>query len=398
MATSLAAAEPDTNQTIESILGESSVAGAQTQLNAGEFVTAAALAERRVEEVEAESNRYHPDLAEPLIILGDARLALGDAQGAVDAYERALHVTRVNNGLHAPAQVEIVYREAEAYLDLKDFEKSNQRREYAYGILRRSHADRSEIIPAVSRLAAWYTRTNHIYQARVMYERALRLAETHLEPGDPMYVELLLQFARTYRRQLFQGGARAPFSPGVKSSTRPAFTYHTLNFLAPAENALDAADEMTRSLGPDRRADRVRVLIDVGDWNLLFREYGRARAAYREAWQILEQTDRAALAETFAQPVPLHVPTLGNPDRPPFEYRGESRRGRIEMAFDITDTGTVRRLYTMSMDPSEITDIPFLRAMRRARFRPSLIDGELADTPDNRHVHDFVYYVDLKPR
>ncbi len=174
------------------------------QLNFGEYSNVAATTERMIEEIEATSTRYDMALALPLTLLGDAQLGMGDGDGALLAYDRALHVTRVNDGLITPAQVVIVYRQALVHATRGDHIAANNRHEYAYGVLLRTYgADSPDLLPGLFRLANWYRSTGNLLAARGLYQHAVELAKAHRELGDSVTIEALRGVAATFRDARF---------------------------------------------------------------------------------------------------------------------------------------------------------------------------------------------------
>ena len=91
---------------------ENPVDNAESLVAIGEYPEAINIVELEIDKIERRSSRYNIDLARPLAILGDALAGVGDREGALGAYGRAVHITRVNRGLHHPSQVDFVYREA----------------------------------------------------------------------------------------------------------------------------------------------------------------------------------------------------------------------------------------------------------------------------------------------
>ena len=108
------------------------------QIEAKEFELAINAAEKQIRNVERGGSRYDLGLIEPLVLLGDALTEFGDYEGALKAYDRAIHVTRVNRGLHDPTQVNIVYREAATMFANGQLNRANDRQEYAYSVLLRN--------------------------------------------------------------------------------------------------------------------------------------------------------------------------------------------------------------------------------------------------------------------
>ena len=157
--------------------GAADTLSAQVQLEAGEFDAAKSLALRDIEEIEVAGTMYDRALVEPLRILGDAYVGLDDTQAALNVYERARYVLRMNEGLNTTGQVHLLHREAEIFLQRRDLAAANDRYETAYEVILSQHGRTSALVPEHVRLADWY-RSNHILPvAHTMYREAIEILE-----------------------------------------------------------------------------------------------------------------------------------------------------------------------------------------------------------------------------
>ncbi|MFT7461328.1 MAG: tetratricopeptide (TPR) repeat protein, partial [Planctomycetota bacterium] len=72
--------------------------------------------------LESEKGAYHPALRGALINSGEWYRSQGDYVKATDVYERALHISKVDKGMHNPAQIELVELLVESYSALQDWQ------------------------------------------------------------------------------------------------------------------------------------------------------------------------------------------------------------------------------------------------------------------------------------
>ena len=112
-------------------------------------------------------------------------LALGDNAGAIDYFDQAIHISRIDQGLFTPQQVTLVYQQAEAYRALGDFKEALGREEYAYQILVRNTAASSpDILPGMLRLANSYLDNYNYRAARALFTKGLTLiAAADVDPA-----------------------------------------------------------------------------------------------------------------------------------------------------------------------------------------------------------------------
>lgn len=374
---------------------------ARIQMEAGEFGAAVILSETAVRAIEESSSRYDRSLVEALVLLGDARLALQDAEGALGAYERALFLMRINDGLHAPEQLDIVYRQADAYAINGDPRGANHRFEYAYQLMRRTHGtDDVQILPSLLKLADWYEAKHFSLAARELYEEALRVLRS--EPPSRDRVDVLQRFARTYLNQAFPrpspGYSERPFTPRPtgaminRQSGRLFGQPIPFNKYVAAERSLMKAVQIVTELPDGDDVELAKALLELADWWLMFKEWGKAFEGYARIWTLLEENDPELLASIFGEPIRIYIREPGNPD-PTNSNIGnrEPRLGSVEYVVRVTRQGELRDAKTVRADPEDLDYIRFRQALPTARYRPAFVDGKPVATEGVRVVFDFVY-------
>jgi len=375
---------------------------ASLQMESREFAAAAKILEAGVAQLEQETSRYDPALAEPLALLGDAYFGQGELVLAQDTYERAIHIERVNFGLHSAEQVPLIYREADTLAALGDFAKANERHEYAFETLQRSYSRTSlELVPGMYRLAAWYKRTHNIFGARALYQMAAENLARAYGPDSPELVLPLRGVAETYRQERFPPyeppGPRETFavSTGGYSPSSSVDTSVTVNRFGDGERALQ---EIVRILEADPETPRLEVavaILDLADWHLLFEKWERASALYQHVRERMREEvglSEADIASYFGQPMPLYLPLPDNPSPPPADMRRNPVEGYVEVGYTVTNRGNVTALNTLASEPEGMMDIRVRRAFRAARFRPRYEADEPVATENLKYRHRFLYF------
>ena len=209
-------AEPEEALAADLSQEQDELAALRAQIEAFEHEQAAIILRARVRSIEQASHRYDPELIAPLTLLGDAEMQAGEYEQALDHYGRAVHIDRVSNGLHSHDQLDVVYKEAEAYRSLGDLAKANSRFEYAYEVQRRRFADGSiELLEPTQRLANWYMSVNNILPARTLYNYSLNLLEADGRGEHPDAIPTLEKIAYTHRLERFPPYYIHPNSTGV---------------------------------------------------------------------------------------------------------------------------------------------------------------------------------------
>ena len=89
-----------------------------------------------VEEIEYIGGAWDRALVEELFALGLLQQQQGDHDAAVETFDRAIHVNRINDGLHSLQQIPHVERILDSYVALKDWENADLYNNYLFFIQR----------------------------------------------------------------------------------------------------------------------------------------------------------------------------------------------------------------------------------------------------------------------
>ena len=340
-----------------------------------EYAAVATEAERLVVEIEAQTDRYEPALVEPLTLLGDARLGMGQPQAALDAYDRAKHITRISQGVQSLEQLRLLYREAVALDELGDRAGANERHEFAYSLRRREHGDDDlEMLRAINDLIGWYRHHYKFRPAQILYESALDILREHYEPDDPRIIGALRGYVDTFRQRRFgtrevgRGGFRA-WPPGAN---RDPPWYKTRSY-SRGKKALIEIYELIEGKTSSTDGEIASAALELADWHLLYDESGLAMRYYRRAWSLL-QSDQAALEAAFGSPTPLYVP---NPDRRTKAVDNDAPPdGVVVLALTITHRGHVVGRKTLRAEPHNIMEFKVRKAAKRAVYRPAFANAD----------------------
>lgn len=380
---------PDSQQAVED-------AAARVELS--EYLEAINLVEAAIEAIEQRTNRYDLSLVRPLIVLGDALAGVGDTEGAFGAYDRALHLARVNRGLHHPSQVPIVYREARLLAKLHDLKAANTRHEYAYTLLLRSHGgDSPELLPGLFALADWYMSNYNIFSARALYEHATGVAAKHLPTDHPARIRALRSVAATYRSERFPPFyTRRRDEQASTLGSYAGFQYRptnnpSVNSFAKGERALIEVINIVQERDGGVGEDVAKAMLELADWFIMFEKHSRATSLYRRVWELL-QPKPDLRARMFAKPTPLYLALPNDPSKPDRADENDALKGVIELSVDIDPRGFVSHIDTLRSEPKDLMDFKVRRALKRARYRPAFDGQQPLATEDVRIKHSFVYY------
>ncbi|MCZ6710518.1 MAG: hypothetical protein O7B25_09155 [Gammaproteobacteria bacterium] len=390
------AAQNGVQESIEAILAEEDPAlqEIEAQIQAQEFDYPILWLEELIAAVEHATHRYDSELIRPLTLLGDARAGKGDFAGALDNYARAVHLSRVNGGLVASAQVPIVYREANTHNALGDYASANDREEYAYYVLSHAHGPYDEeMLAGVFQLANWYSETNHIYPARALYQQAVNILAANSQQTSLAAIPAYEGVARTYRLERFP-----PFyNDNAFADVNPSYaTSLSVNNFPAGERALQQIIQIRRAGDDVDPLILALAILDLADWYLLFDKTRRAYPLYEHVYALLADTEGFAVADYFAEPKLLYFPMPQAPRAPPVRVRGERSEGFVEISYLISKSGYAKSLKTVQAKPEGLMDFRVRKSLRLSRYRPILAEGLPVEKIDHTYRYDFAYFPKLK--
>ena len=356
----VAQAEAVTATELESSLRE--------QLESREFLDAASRAENWIARTEAVDGRYDIALAQPLVLLGDARMGLEDPAGALEAYDRAKQIVRLTDGIQGAGQLDILYREVAAFSALGEWPNANGRQELAYDISRRAYGpDDPRHQGSTYRLIQWYRHHHKNIPAHVLFEQLIETVRKQDET-EPL-VRLLREHAGLWRQSAFgrRKAGRGQFA-AWPPDTRRLPPWQEFFPFREGRDALGEIVTLREESSVSSDEDLATALLDYGDWHLLFGDYAIAVRHYRRVWRLLDENPERR-ASIFEEPTPLFLPL------PRRTRRGASQDGVVELALTVTHRGRVIGRKTLHVEPRTIMEHRVRIAARKARYRPAFRDG-----------------------
>ncbi len=397
------AASGSERETLEQALGDSAspLDAVAIDIEQQEYQRASDFLEGYIESQATSSHRYHDDLARPWLLLGDARLGLGDNSGARAAFARAVHISRLNHGLFTPRQIAAVYREADALSEAGELDSATDREEYAFEVLQRAHDENSEaLLPGIARLANWYETTRNMFAARVLYQRAMNVHLALGQENSMAAVPTLRGLANTYRQERFPPwyvSDRNPVpatQPGTRSRIYADYGAEAISFndFPSAERALQQVIKILQQT-PDTPPEALsRALMDLADWHLLWEHFSKAHTLYEFIYQRFDSLPSGDSASRFAEPVLLHLPLPRNP-RPPSGSAGQTpQTGLVAVRFNVSKHGQPTDLEVVRSEPDGMMDFAIRRSLRSARYRPVLLDGKISAHEGVIYEHEFTWF------
>lgn len=346
----------------------------ERKLELGEYTEVADAAERRVTEVEFERGRYDVALVHPLTLLGDARMMMEDPVGALEAYDRARDVTRLEEGIQSVRQSAILYREANALAALGDLSTANDRHEFAYDLsLRAFGRDDPRHMVATYRLIQWYRHHYKFLPTHFLFEQLTEAAKAHLPPGDSLTLAIMRDHAQLFHDKVFgrRKLGRGLFNAWPAGIDRPP-PWRTVSSFDEGRRILGEIVETLDAAQETSSGEHATALLNLADWNLLFAEYPRAIRHYRKVWDILK-SDPGRQQVVFSEPTPLFLPM---PRKSRGTYSQEGEDPTVGLALTVNRRGKVTGRRTVYANSDRLMEHRVRMAAKRARYRPAFRDGD----------------------
>ena len=384
-----------------------------------------------VDDLEYEYGPYHTALREALADLALAYEEAGDFQSSHELYDRALHATRINAGLHSLEQGPILKELIDSLLDIGDVEEAVERQRYYYWIHNRAYREeREKMLPIVSDLIEWHWWAYGQQLGGKPFEHLLdaytlaRLSESIIESefgGHSFELLRILHVMNIIDFQLYEmnipvrESALRGYERGV-ASTAMASQGDVFSFGSSDSQTGLAPDSFMRR--GKKRYERMleAVITEYGefspeyyelqlrniDWKLLFGKDRTAAREYTEVYQsMVSDENTVALASTMFSEnwrLPIMGDPVPDPDEEKVEREGPAKTPPedlevpyIQVLFDVTTRGRVRNI---RMEDTNIAapDALFFRVRRdliATIYRPRVQEGQVAISQDVMRYIEF---------
>jgi tetratricopeptide (TPR) repeat protein len=345
------------------------------------------LYENHVEQAEVSGGPYSTELSDPYVGLGYDYLKRGDNKGALEAYRRALHLVRINDGLNSQRQIPILREIIDIYRNMGNSDALNDIYEYYARILKFDQPPLTEEkLQASLEYMDWerelYT-TQTIANSRAPLMRAFRLNKgllLTLAPSNAQELSWHTQLTLSHMRNfyLILSDEYLPIQStgfatgnGVKTDgVNRRFAFIQLTALNDGKKVLRSSIDHAQS-APE--AERAALHLELGDWHQWNGELERATKQYTQVVELLHASgEEALLMKWLDQPVEL-------PDDPQLNGRDHSLSSGvvINAKYDVSSRGDVQWIEVSTADEKNEWQASRLKRMLRdTHFRPRFSHGE----------------------
>ena len=394
---------------------ELSIGEAVTQSSAQQRVQIMRDYNQTIVAIEQDGGAWDQALTEELTALGTLQQQEGAHPLAIDTLSRAMHINRINEGLHTLGQVPVVERMIDSYAALGDWPSVDLYQNYLYFVQQKAYGSEDpRLIPVLHRLGQWNIEAfnlgfgdplgGRLSTAQLLFNAATRMVGIHFGTDDERYVPYLRSVAysaylvslhpdrmseidridyltarENLRRQLNE--RRSPEPRGYQAGV----------------DALQEVADIYREQG-DEPYKLAEALANQADWQLMFDRVRTAEELYSEAWQVLAETENSEelIDQLFGQvrPIPTFADqainlSLGSSDS---LERHNLHYDYADVRLSVNQFGAPRDVEVLTEETEEnARQLSRLRRqIQRAIFRPLIVDGEIESSEG--HIFRYRYW------
>lgn len=354
--------------------------------------------------MEAEGSPFNPGIGQQSSALGALLMQQGDLEGAAAAFEKSLHILRINEGLYSTEQIRVMGELIEVQLGLGNLQRAHElhaamlhQQKGLYG------KGDSAYIAALLEWADWnvdlllvpgsdfpetggkqgdrFSQT--LIDAQANYIEAIKLIRT--SGSQPAVDERLIHAEKklaaiNYIANTRTGISQARFSPMLEE-TNP-FTAEKrredraeMAYFFNGSNALKRAIAYSLESPQPDYLSIAEQMMALGDWNLLFDRRAAALSIYEDAFEVLDavQASEEDIRRVMTPGMQVMTPSAlsgGN-------LAGNAFNGYIDVEFTVSKFGiaTSPEIIAVSGEDASPVTSALIRKIRNERFRPAFIDG-----------------------
>ncbi len=404
-----------------------------------------------IAEFEIDGGVYDFRLSELYLSLGNTYRLAGDFQLAIDSYNEALQLSRINEGLFTEDQVPIVEELVNSYLNLGDIESANLNQEYLLYVKQKIHgAGHPMILNDLLEYADWNLHATSLSMGyrpnfQSLYFRTQSFNErNYIQPETTENFLAAAAFAYT-QALIMQHDLESQSNESYSSAEtlqlkdtlgfpdedyniseteqKLAYTYFLQNQFdqnniannafneAPTTYFLDSYSNGRTAL--ERRyaylrdknspaIDIIHALLDIADWYLIFERWSSAEELYIQAFELMAANDIETINGLDYPDLPLEIPTFISSaySRESYDLSSEvplPYEGYIDLSFTISRFArpTRIRFISSSEGTNEATERALLEKVRDTKYRLQLTDR--SEYAENTYLLRYYYTSQPEP-
>lgn len=354
-----------------------------------------------IESAEESLGAYSAGLVEPLASVGRAFQMEQDHGEAMDYFRRALHLSRVNEGLYSANQLPILNNMIASQLALGNLLAADEIQHYRYRVQKEALADDPKaMMAATDDYIEWQ---HQLYLAKFGDDTFRRLLRMHTLQSDiieqleteqeslPQLLSYLYQrLGSEYLLADYQGekqpglqvsiGRSSQAGPNIMSTDLEQQEFRMIknNAFRSGVKTLKRIVALTESQDPPLVEEVARARIALGDWYLWWDWEARALQNYEEAYRLYASDDNPNTdpTELFKEPVELPQDPVF---RPMITTTSDRSDARAKVSLSISRLGEARDIEILELDAEDQLGarVTLHKMLKEVRYRPVVVDGEV---------------------
>lgn len=357
----------------------------------------------QIDGLEAEYGAYQPKLQQLLFRLGKHRQEQGNHIKALSVFERALHVSKVNTGLHNTGQLPIVETMLESYSSLNDWKGLGDRLHYMLWLHRRNFNNEDDrLLAMIERVGRWYMKAYYLHKGGE--------ALSFMVKADDLFDELVDVLSTYYgensSKMIGALHARATINYHIANDVSDVFTtshrdirqamipnkratpymnevavrdYYFDQSFYKGRRALQNAIDIYASELPGSAARYAEALANQGDFYLSLNRKWNAMKNYAKAYEVLLEykVDENVIQDIFGEPKLVEPFSVAGQE---LDQPGSLRY--VDALFDVPGNGWPRDIRITSTHPGDSKELMTRgkHAVAASRYRPRFEAGKPVNT------------------
>lgn len=406
---------------------EETAAAAQRQQSIARY-------ERQIREREAEHGVYDPATGEYLLSVGLVHQQEGNHSEAVRAFNRALQIKRVNEGLHGAGQVIILEQLLKSNIAAAAWEEVDRNYHQLLWVHKRNYdLGDPRLLPVIDMVGRWKLKAykedlledsaiKTIGESEKLFSGVIAILQRQYGEHDPRLIDPLYGRALTnYQYAIEVANAPQEEFHGAGSPTRTQVICRTIPtpnggarricntirvpdptyYASQSRNQDFAVAQRIATVGrslkqivkihetrPDLPvASHARALAHLADWHLLRGKRMTAYENYKTAYRLLADAgEHEALIEDLFG-APRHLPALRLPlPQVDKKLEEEKKTTTVLASFDVSGNGRPKNIRIIESDPENATSArrKAKKTIRARLYRPRFENGEPVATLNNK--------------
>ena len=351
-----------------------------------------------ITDLESRFGAYAPGLSEQLLGLGSVYQEQGLFQEAIKVFKRAVHLSRINNGLHSAEQIPILQNMISALVSSGEYEKADERQYYLYRIQRHLYqANEPLMSKAMMDRADWERQAYYLSVGETAFSRLLAMWELYrrvlsniAETEGSYSIQLLKPLNGLLQTQYliarYNGEAPGGIQVGGGSPENTAeqnrFTMVRLSNYKQGQAVIAAIREVHLFNESEDSPLAAESLMDLGDWRQYHGKRDAAAEAYLQAWDEMATLENGEemVAKYFGTPEMLPTTADAHADlAPPANIRGHAK-----VSYSVNHRGRVVDLELLANETAEghpnAEPTRLLRRIKAKKYRPRFENREPVKT------------------